>query len=209
MRSTELNSLHLEEVPKGDIQLILNLLLATAPSSSIIVYASAQSIVTKATGRSVFLEFLMDNHHRLLAMIVVDGINLLTDFGRSFRAEITLLKDKFFEKVKETKPMLFLTVTCTKSVRSSFQSLIGVKCNSVHWPSPLEMKNQKVQIEVVYTPLWYSSVQKTIAFYLPGHSTLPNNVIIYSNVRQRILKLVDKLKTYLDGDVLLIWNSNW
>ena len=34
-RSTELNSLHLDEVPKGDMQLILDLLLATAPSSSI------------------------------------------------------------------------------------------------------------------------------------------------------------------------------
>ena len=103
---------------KGDIQLILDLLLATAPSSSIIVYASPQSLVTKATSRSAFLEFLMDNHH-LLAMIVIDKIHLLTDFGRSFRAEITLLKDEFFEKVKASKPMLFLTATCTKSVRSS------------------------------------------------------------------------------------------
>ena len=198
-RSTELNSLHLDEVPKGDIQLVLNLLLATAPSSSIIVYASPQSLVTKATGRSVFLDFLIDNHH-LLEMIVIDEIHLLTDFGRSFRAEITLLKDEFFAKVKESKPMLFLTATCTTSVQSSFESLIGVKCNSVHWPSPLEMKNRKVRIEVVYTPLWYSSVQKTIALYLPDHSTLPNKVIIYSNARQRILKLVDKLETYLDSD---------
>ena len=62
------------------------------------------------------------------------------------------------------------------------------------------MMNRKVRIEVVYTPLWYSSVQKTIAFYLPDHATLPNKVIIYSNVRQQILKLVEKLENYLDGD---------
>ena len=200
-RSTELNSLHLDEVPKGDIQLILELLLATAPSPSILVYASPQSLVTRATGRSVFLKFIMDNHH-VLAMIVIDEIHLLTDFRRSFRAEITLLKDKLFDKVKETKPIVFLTATCTKSVRSLFESfLIGVKCNSgVHWPSPLEMKNQKVRIEVVYTPLWYASVQKIIAFYLPHHTTLLNKVIIYWNARQQILKLVDKLETYLDGD---------
>ena len=170
------------------MQLILDLLLATAPSSSILVYASPQSLVTKATGRSAFLELILQNKH-LLAMIVIDEIHLLTDFGRSFRAEINMLKEELFQKVKESKPMLFLTTTCTTSVRSSFESLIGVKCNSVHWPSPLEMKNRKVRIEVVYTPLWYSSVQKTIAFYLPDHSMLPNKVIIYSNARQRILKL--------------------
>ena len=84
--------------------------------------------------------------------------------------------------------MLFLTATCTKSVQSSLETLIGVKCNSLHWPSPLEMTNQKVRIEVMYTPLWYASVQKTIAFYLPTHATLPNKVIIYSNGRKWILE---------------------
>ena len=138
-QSTELNSLHLDEVPKGDIQLVLYLLLAAAPSSSIIVYASPQSLVNK--GDQPF--YISRN---LLEMIVIDEIHLLTDFGRSFRAEITLLKDEFFAKVKESKLMLFLTATCTTSVRSSLESLIGVKCNSVHWPSPLEMKNRKVQI---------------------------------------------------------------
>ena len=103
-KSTELNSLHLDEVPKGDMQLILKLLLATAPSSLILVYASPQSLVTKATGRSAFLEFLLCNHH-LLSMIVIDEIHLLNDFGRSFRAYINMLKDKLFEKVKETKPI--------------------------------------------------------------------------------------------------------
>ena len=39
--------------------------------------------------------------------IVIDEIHLLTDFGRSFRMEITLLKYELFNKVKETKPMLF------------------------------------------------------------------------------------------------------
>ena len=116
-------------------------------------------------------------------MIVIDEIHLLTDFGRSFRVEINMLKEELFSKVKETKPMLFLTMMCTKSVWSSFKNLIGVKCNSLYWPSSLQMTNQKVRIEVVYTPLWYSSVQKTIAFYLLDHAALPNKVIIYSNAR--------------------------
>ena len=157
--------------------------------------------MSKATGRSsAFLKFfLLDNHH-VLSMIVIDEIHLLNDFGRSFRAEINMLKDELFDKVKETKLMLFFTTTCTNLVWSSFKNLIGVKCNSLHWPSPLETTNQKVRIEVMYTPLWYAFVQKTIAFYLPNHATLPNKVIIYLNDRIRILKLVKKLENYLDGD---------
>ena len=69
-------------------------------------------------------------------MIVIDEIHLLTDFGRSFWAEINMLKEELFSKVRDTKPMLFLTATCTKSVRPSVENLIGVKCNSLYWPSP-------------------------------------------------------------------------
>ena len=185
-KSTELNSLHLDQVPKGDMQLILNLLIATAPSSSILVYTSPQSLVMKATSPSAFLEFLLGKHH-LLSMIVIDKIHLLNEIGRSFKAKINMLKDELFDKVEETKPMLFLTAKCTKLVRSSFKNLICVRCNSLHWPYPLEMTNQKVWIEVMYTPLWYTSVQKTIAFYLPNHATLPNKVITYSNARLQIL----------------------
>ena len=182
------------------MQLVIKSLLATAPSSSILVYASPQSLVTKDTGRSAFLDFLLDNRHLLLSMIVIsmigviDEIHLLADFGRSFRTEFNMLKE-LFNKVKENKPMIFLTATCTKSVLSSFENLIGVKCNNLHWPSPLEMMNRKVRMEVLYTtPLWYASVQKTIRFYLPNHATLPNKVMIYSNSRKRILTLVDKLE---------------
>ena len=59
-------------------------------------------------------------------MIVIDEIHLLNDFRRLFLPEINMLKDECFDKVKETKPMLFLTATCTKSVQSSFETLIGV-----------------------------------------------------------------------------------
>ena len=62
------------------------------------------------------------------------------------------------------------------------------------------MVNQKVRVEVMYTPFWYLSVQKTIKFYVAPHATLPNKVIIYSNSRQRILLSVEKLENYFDGD---------
>ena len=70
-KSRVMNSLHLDEVPKGDMQLVLDSLLATAPSSSILVYASPQSLVTKATGRSAFLDLILENKH-LLSMIVIE-----------------------------------------------------------------------------------------------------------------------------------------
>lgn len=196
-KSKELNSLHLDEVPKGDMELILKSLLCTAPSSSILVYTSPQSLVTKDTGRSAFLDFILQNRH-LLAMIVIDEIHLLTDFGRSFRTEFNMLKSELFEEVKASTPMLFLTATCTKSVKSSFEELIGVTCNDVHWPSAVEMMNRNVRIDVLYTPLWYASVKKTIGVYLSDDPILPNKVMVYSNSRQRILSLVDKLEIYLD-----------
>ena len=189
-----MNSLHLDEVTKSDLKLAIKSCQSTAQSFSIIVYASPQSLATKDTGPSAFLEFLLGNPH-LLSMIVIDEIHLLTDFGRSFRSEFQMLKDELFQKVKDMKPMLFLTATCTTSILTSFENLIGVKCNNIHWPScPLEMVNRKVRIEVLYTPLWYLSVQKTIKFYVSHHeTTLPNKVIIYSNSRKRILLLVEKL----------------
>ena len=96
---------------------------------------------------------------------------------------------------------LFLTVTCTVSILIAFENLIGaVKANQIHWPSPLNiMVNRKVWIEVLYTPLWYKSVKKRIKSYLRlPHPTLPNKIIIYSNVRTCILLLVEKMESYLD-----------
>ena len=85
------------------MKLVVDSCKATAPSSSIIVYASPQSLVTKDTRRSPFLEFVLGNHN-LLSMIVIDEIHLLTDFGRSFRTEFNMLKDELFQTtVKETK----------------------------------------------------------------------------------------------------------
>ena len=93
---------------------------------------------------------------------------------------------------------LFLTATCTVSILIAFENLIGVKANQIHWPSPLNMVNRKVRIEVLYTPLWYRSVKKSIKSYLLPHPTLPNKVIIYSNARTHVLVLVEKLESYLD-----------
>ena len=118
-----MNSLHLDEVTKSDLKLAIKSCQSTAQSFSIIVYASPQSLATKDTGPSAFLEFLLGNPH-LLSMIVIDEIHLLTDFGRSFRSEFQMLKDELFQKVKDMKPMLFLTATCTMSILTSFKNLI-------------------------------------------------------------------------------------
>ena len=68
------------------------------------------------------------------------------------------------------------SVNTMEKIPHIFQNLIGVTCNNIHWPSALEMVNWKVQIEVLYTPLWYLSMQKMIKFYVAPHATLPNKV---------------------------------
>ena len=106
--NTELNIVHLDEVnTSSDIKLAIDSCKSTTASFSIIVYVSPQYLVTKETGLSAFLKFLLGHPH-LLSMIVIDEIHLLTDFGRSFRREFQMLKDELFQKVEDTKPMLFL-----------------------------------------------------------------------------------------------------
>ena len=117
--STELNSpLHLDEVTKSEMKLPIDCCQSTAPSFSIIVYASLQSLVTKKTGLSDFLKFLLLGHPNLLSMIVIDKIHLLTDFGRSFRSKFQMFKNELFQKVKDTKLILFLTATCSGNLYS-------------------------------------------------------------------------------------------
>ncbi len=98
-KSNELNSLHLDKVSKGDIDIVLKRVLYTASSSSILVYASPQSLVTKTNGSSDFLQTILENPN-LLSMIVMDEIHLFNDFGKSFRTEFTMLKNELFMKVK-------------------------------------------------------------------------------------------------------------
>ena len=88
-------------------------------------------------------------------MVVIDEIHLLNDFGRTFLTEFQLLQQVLFTKLKRSTPMLFLTVTCTDLILASFERLIGVSCNSIHWPDSKDMVNRKVSIVVLYIGQWY------------------------------------------------------
>ena len=59
--------------------------------------------------------------------------------------------------------MLFLTATCSNDlILASFEQLIGVSCNSIHWPDSKDMVNMKAIIVVLYTGQWYHSAEKII-----------------------------------------------
>ena len=119
-----------------------------------------------------------------------------------------MLKTGLFQKVQKGVPILSLTATCTTSILKSYENLIGVKCNHIHWPWPVNMMNKKARIKMLYTPLWYNSVQKTIKSYIIPNLLKRKKVIIYSNSRKRVMKLVDKLESYLDTEHALRTDCN-
>ena len=61
----------------------------------------------------------------------------------------------------------------------------------------------------MYTPLWYNSVQKTIKSYIiPKNPLKREKIIIYSNSRKRVIKLVEKLEPYIDTEPALRTDCN-
>ena len=198
-----LNSVHLDEISNDvDMKLAITEIERNINTFSTIVYASPQSLITTEGGPSLFLSFILQNP-TFVSMIVIDEIHLLNEFGRSFRKEFQMLKTALFQKIQKGVPMLSLTATCTTSILTSYENLIGVKCNHIHWPSPINMVNRKVRIKMLYTPLWYNSVQKNVKSYLIPNKLKRKKVIIYSNSRKRVIKLVDKLESYLDTEPAL------
>ena len=63
----EINSVHLDKIPKGDVSEFITLCQATIDSFSTIIYASPQALITK-DGPSSFLKFLLDHKHFLKQM---------------------------------------------------------------------------------------------------------------------------------------------
>ena len=111
----------------------------------VIIYMSPQSL----TGRNgkALIPFLIRND--LIRLIVVDEIHLATSFGNTFRKEFMDLPSLLFSRV--TCPMLFLTATCTSTIRDDFEDMMDIDMNSMNWPTANEMAHQCVSIETIYT----------------------------------------------------------
>jgi len=110
------------------------------------------------------------------------------------------LKGAVFDKISPSIPQLFLTATCTRSIKDSFESMLGIHITHVHWPAPQYMVNRNVQFNIIYSTQWFLSITKSIEQYVTSADPLPKKVIIYSNQRTKIMTCVDRLEYFFDKD---------
>ncbi len=188
---------HLDELPISEhANLITQVKDYATRNKTVILFTSPQALLRT---NSPILPYLLSDEAPL-SMIVMDEIHLACHFGKSFRKEFSELKSHLFQKIHTSIPLLFLTATCTDRIKSSFESLIGVEINSVHWPSSSKMQNRTVKLNVKYTTLPISSIVKTLKSHVSSPPPFPNKVIIYSNQRTKITTCSEKIESFFDRD---------
>ena len=117
------------------------------------------------------------------------------------RSEFGKLKTALFAKLPLSTQQLFLTATCSSTIKSSLEELFGISFNSIHWPPAIEMTHRSVAFDMEYTSQPVTFVTKTIKpFLLPNLNNLPTKVIIYSNQRNKIMEFCEKIENFLDED---------
>ena len=83
----------------------------------------------------------------------------------------------------------------------NFENLVGVKINHTHWPTHEEMRHRSVGIKLRYTSMPMNEIKKVINATMKGSCALPSTkMIIYSNMRDKIVQLGKKVEEYLDTD---------
>jgi superfamily II DNA helicase RecQ len=131
-----------------DLKNYLSTLLPTTPKT-IVLFSSPQRIVSdNGPAADLMSEIIVNNKIRF---IVFDEIHLAVRYGKTFRKEFGQLKAKLFNRMPLQIPMLFMTATCTASIASTFESLMGIKFDAKDWPSPIGMMHRSVRIEAKYT----------------------------------------------------------
>ena len=177
-------AVHLDDLNDAkEVEELLLLLQEMNDIGTVMLYTSPQFLTDRFPK---FIASLMKVS--FLRLIVVDEIHLFAHFGRSFRTKFNDLKKKLFLKVPKKTVMLFLTATCTKRIKSSFETTMGVDITHVSWPSAVELADRKVSLFVSYSSRPFSNMSKSIAMMLKDeNSSFPNSkFIVYSNVRSRI-----------------------
>ena len=179
--TNSISAVHLDELKRDDLLELLAILNEADDGLTTILYSSPQFLVKSFP--TFFAGLLATG---LLRFVVVDEIHLFTHFGRSFRSEFTDLKDKVFKKLPNKVPSLFLTATCTRRIKDSFESLIGLDITHIHWPTAAEMVDRKVSLFIAYSSRPFSNMSNSIARLLKIDDNQPKKIIVYSNVRSRI-----------------------
>jgi superfamily II DNA helicase RecQ len=127
--SKAITAFHLDELEDTDLNELLILLSEVDAGCTTILYSSPQFLVDRCP---TFFNRLMNLG--ILRFVCVDEIHLFSHFGRSFRQEFNKLKSSFFAKLPNMIPCLFLTATCTRCIKESFEtSLTCIGLQHIKW----------------------------------------------------------------------------
>jgi Superfamily II DNA helicase len=155
---------------------------------------------TKTTRQS-YLSTLTSRN--LISFVVVDEIHLYTRYGLTFRSEFMKLKNLLFQKLPSVTPMLFLTATCTDTIRQAFEKLTGVFINNLDWPSGIAMGHRTVGLELKYTIKTTATSIAAVKITLLLNDNLPKKVIVYAETRGRCTTFQERLGKALDEEETL------
>ena len=147
----DIKSYHLDDLKKlGMLNQFLTEIgnLDTNTTTTIFIFSSPQTIVDNELARTTLTKIAENG---LLRVIAYDEIHLFEEFGRSFRPEFHKL-GMFLKTInREAICEILMTATCTTKIKTSVESMIGVKVQLTAWADEIEMKFRKVKVSVKNT----------------------------------------------------------
>ena len=202
----DVTCIHLDGMPQEHINIIaqdiseLRHPVTNLLKGAVILFASPQ-FLTGQKGSSI-LASLIDESTSALHMTVMDEVHIGSQFGNTFRGEFGLLKSRLYQKIPSCcRVNLFMTGTCNKTIQTNFEKLFGVKINNMHWPDHHQMRHRSVSIELKYTIMIMKEIKnKCMPLLLAGCTDSSKKIIIYSNMREKIINTTKQLELFLNID---------
>ena len=197
-------SLHLDDMEPSSIKEIADDLTSwKEPNGSdceiaVVLFTSPQLLV--GNKGVPIMNTLLDKEKSILSMTVMDEVHLAAQFGSTFRDEFKSLKRNLYAKLPPCcKTNVFMTGTCTSSIRRTFQDLFGIQINKTHWPMNDEMRHRSVGIKLYYSSAPMNIIKRLVDATMKGRTASNSKkIIIYSNMRDKIIKIGQKTEDYLD-----------
>ena len=162
---------------------------------SVVVFSSPQTLTNKFKG---FIRSVKNK----ISFVVVDELHMFNYFGSTFRKEFGDLQRRLFKAVSAFTPMLFLTASCNSRIKRSFEAMIGVAITDIEWPDSLEIVNRRVSLYCQYSqkPMGKLTSQISSLLLSDEPEAGQDKVIVYSNIRKRLLVVQEKLEDAFDNE---------
>ena len=193
-------SVHLDELrSKSDQQALVTMIKALPDNShtTVLLFTSPQAILNKLFLWLELIDWLIA-HGRLL-MVCVDKVHLFIHFGVTFWDKFKALTPVLFSKLKvcgsntqSTIPILFMMVTCTKSIVKTVEKIVGIMFDihsNVFWPLPDKMQHCQVLLNVQYLTQALHVFKKRTQGLLKHSSS--EKYILYSNTWATVDQWID------------------